>query len=149
METNLHVISVLALEIPTYFLQVFFFPTVWNFVDDERTNPVDFRSQGQRSTFALCLCNLLDSNRDVHSLIRLLSMKPCGHDTDYNSCTITFVVEGRFWQYFVHLLWKSMCKLLMMRGGTLWFWVMGSKVKVNFGHLRGDATLCDALVFLC
>ena len=39
-------------------------------VDDERRNPIDFGSRGQRSTLALCI-------------------KPCGHDTDYSFCPIT------------------------------------------------------------
>ena len=40
---------------------------------DERRNPVDFGSRGQRSRSTLALC-----------------IRPCGHNSDYSFCTITF-----------------------------------------------------------
>ena len=43
-------------------------------VDDERRNPIDFGSWGQRSRSTLTLC----------------CIKPCGCDTDYSFCPITF-----------------------------------------------------------
>ena len=43
-------------------------------VDDERRNPIDFESRGQRSRSTLALC----------------CIKPCGQDTDNSFCTITF-----------------------------------------------------------
>ena len=42
-------------------------------VDDERRNPIDFGSGGQRSRSTLALC-----------------IKPAWHDTDYSCCQITF-----------------------------------------------------------
>ena len=43
-------------------------------VDDEKRNPIDFGSRGQRSRSSLVLC----------------VKKPCGHDTDYRFTLITF-----------------------------------------------------------
>ena len=42
-------------------------------VDDERRNPTDYGSRGQRSRSTLALC-----------------IRPCGHDSDYSFCPITF-----------------------------------------------------------
>ena len=50
----------------------------------------------------------------------ILFIKPCGHDTDYS---------------FAQLFSNFICKLWIMRGGTLLILVVGSKVKVNFGAL--------------
>ena len=60
--------------------------------------------------------------------------------------------QGQLWHCVLNLvgtiqtsvLFQSLsnftCQLLMMRGGSYWFWVAGSKVKVDFG------TLCIILV---
>ena len=48
-----------------------------------------------------------------------LSIKPCGHDTDYSFCPITF---------------KLPCKLFMMRGGTLLILGHGVKCQGQLWH---------------
>ena len=42
-------------------------------MDDERRSPIDFGPRGQRSRSTLALC-----------------IRPCGQDSDYSFCPITF-----------------------------------------------------------
>ena len=50
------------------------FQTLHISLDDERRNLIDFGSRGQRS----------------RSTLALLCIRPCGHDSDYSICSITF-----------------------------------------------------------
>ena len=97
-----------------------------------------------------------------------LCIKPCGHDTDYSFCRITFKLhmqvvdderrnpidfwsgvkgQGQLWHSVYKTLWAR-CRLhfspitsklhMQVVDGErrdYWFWVTGSKVKVNFGTL--------------
>ena len=51
-------------------------------VDDERRIPIDFGSSGQRSR-----------GQRSRSTLTLCVIKPCGHDTDYSFCPITFKLQ--------------------------------------------------------
>ena len=68
-------------------------------VDDERRNPIDCGSRGQRSRSTLDLC-----------------IRPCGHDSDYSFCPITFqsshVICG-WWEeeHYWFLVTRSMVKV--------------------------------------
>ena len=80
-----------------------------------------------------------------------LCVKPCGHDTDYSFCPITF-------QLHMHVVDDERTPFDFGSSGQrstlglcLWnlvgaipfsFWVIGSIVVVNFGTLRGGVTLC-------
>ena len=64
-----------------------------------------------------------------------LTVKPCGHDTGYRFCTITF---------------KLHMKVVVddEKRDPINFWVMGANVLVNIGPLLGDATLWVVLLSL-
>ena len=107
---------------------------------------IDFGSWGQRSrsnftlylwnlvgliqatVFANFTCKLFIMNRGtlywfwvmgskVKVKLSSLSLKPFGHNTDYNFCSIAFKL------HVCCLYWEE----------PYWFWVTGSKVKVNLG----------------
>ena len=78
---------------------------------DKRRNPIDFRVTGSK----------------VKVNFGTLSIRPCWYDTDYSFCPITFKLPYHFQTLHVSCGWWE--------EEPYWFWVIWSKVKVNFGTL--------------
>ena len=125
---------------------------MWD-VDDERRNPIDLGSQGQRwrSTLALCVSDI------VHTIQTTVFAQSFSNF----SCKL-WMMRGGTLLIFGHgvkgqgQLWHSVYKTLWTRyrlqflpnhfqtspvscqwweEEPYWLWVMGSKVQVNFGTL--------------
>ena len=121
---------------------------------DERRDPIDFGSQGQRSrsTLALCMLNLVDTIETtvfaqslsnftcIFAMMRGGTLLILGHG---------FKGQGHLWYFVYKTLWAryrlqflpnyfqtSHAHCWWWEEELYWFWVTGSKVKVNF------CTLC-------